>query len=39
MLTVEELDLTEVDHARLIADQHRDPVNGPKRVQDKQTFW
>jgi hypothetical protein len=27
MLTVEELDMREVDHARLLADLHRDSVN------------
>lgn len=35
MLTVEELDLREVDHARLIADQHRDPVNALGSVVEK----
>ena len=35
MLTVEELDLTEVDHARLIAVQHRDPVNALGGVVEK----
>jgi hypothetical protein len=35
MLTVEELDLIEVDHARLIADRHRDSVNALGSVVEK----
>lgn len=35
MLTVEELDTREVDHARLLADLHRDPVNALGSVVEK----
>jgi hypothetical protein len=35
MLTVEELDMREVDHARLLADLHRDSVNALGSVVEK----
>ena len=38
MLNVEALDMRDTDHARLLADQHADPINGLATVQEKLAY-
>ena len=39
MLEVEELDLKDADHARLLADLHRDPVTGLGSAVEKLAYF
>jgi len=39
LLTVEAMDLKDADHARLLADQHREPVDALASVAEKHAYF